>query len=217
MLFDYSIVAVDFDGTLCEDKWPEIGDARESLIWHLRCRQARGDKIILWTCRTGDKLREAVEWCSLYGLIFDAINENLPEVIEFCGGDSRKIYADEYIDDKMVVPLRGLRAKCHVFDDAGFDEFMKKRYFAAPWEPDYKFEPGYVIDADGKLKMTEVSMVAAHDSVNRNGTSLKAALENLKIPEIKIDWESNADMYKLVDPDMIAEGIRRIIYRESGD
>ena len=134
MLFDYSIVAVDFDGTLCEDKWPEIGDARESLIWHLRCRQARGDKIILWTCRTGDRLREAVEWCYLYGLIFDAINENLPEVIEYCGGDSRKIYADEYIDDKMVAPSRGLRAKCHVFDDAYMDDFMKKRYSEAPWE-----------------------------------------------------------------------------------
>lgn len=134
MLFDYSIVAVDFDGTLCDDEWPEIGDAHESLIWYLRCRQAKGDKIILWTCRTGERLKEAVEWCSLYGLIFDAINENLPEVIEYCGGDSRKIYADEYIDDKMVAPLRGLRAKCHVFDDACMDDFMKKRYFEPPWE-----------------------------------------------------------------------------------
>lgn len=140
MLFDYSIVAVDFDGTLCDDEWPEIGDAHEGLIWYLRCRQARGDKIILWTCRTGERLREAVEWCSLEGLIFDAINENLPEVIEYCGGDSRKIYADEYIDDKMVAPLRGLRglrglrANCYVFDDACMDDFMKKRYSEAPWE-----------------------------------------------------------------------------------
>lgn len=199
MLFDYSIVAVDFDGTLCEDKWPEIGDARESLIWHLRCRQARGDKIILWTCRTGDKLREAVEWCSLYGLIFDAINENLPEVIEFCGGDSRKIYADEYIDDKMV-------------NQFGYSINDECNYLI----PNYKFDPGFVMDADGKLKVTEVSMVVTHDDVNKNGTSLKAALEKLEIPEVKIDWESNANMYKRVDTDMITEGLRRI-YRESGD
>lgn len=199
MLFDYSIVAVDFDGTLCEDKWPEIGDARESLIWHLRCRQARGDKIILWTCRTGEKLREAVEWCSLYGLIFDAINENLPEVIEFCGGDSRKIYADEYIDDKMVNQFGySINDEC---------DFLM---------PNYKFDPGFAMDADGKLKMTEVSMVVAHDGVNKNGISLKAALEKLELPEVRIDWESNAHMYKRVDTDMIAEGLRRI-YRESED
>ena len=200
MLFDYSIVAVDFDGTLCEDKWPEIGDARESLIWHLRCRQARGDKIVLWTCRTGDRLREAVEWCSLYGLIFDAINENLPEVIEYCGGDSRKIYADEYIDDKMI-------------NQFGYGSIDMCEYSM----PNYKFDPGYVMDANGMLKMTEVSLVAAHNGVNKNGMSLKAALEKLEIPEIKIDYDLNtADLYKRIDPDMITEGLRRIC-RESED
>lgn len=199
MLFDYSIVAVDFDGTLCEDKWPEIGEPRESLIWYLRSRQARGDKIILWTCRVGDQLREAVKWCYLYGLIFDAINENLPEVIEYCGSDSRKIYADEYIDDKMVNQFGySINDEC---------EFAM---------PNYKFDPGYIMDTDGKLKMTEVSLVVAHDGVNKNGTSLKRALEKLEMPENKIDWESYSDMYKRVDPDLIAEGLRRI-YRESED
>lgn len=50
------IIAVDFDGTLCENKWPEIGEANEDMIYYLRKRQAEGDKLILWTCRVGDML-----------------------------------------------------------------------------------------------------------------------------------------------------------------
>ena len=42
------IIAVDFDGTLCENKWPEIGEANEDMIYYLRKRQAEGDKLILW-------------------------------------------------------------------------------------------------------------------------------------------------------------------------
>lgn len=182
MNFGYKIIAVDFDGTLCEDKWPEIGDARESLIWHLRCRRAVGDKIILWTCRVGERLQEAVEWCSERGLIFDAVNENLPEVIEACGGDSRKIYADEYIDDKMVGPfagLRGMRAHCHMVDEAmdvsalmpmacamEVNDYMKMRVLGEideMHEVPFKFDPAYVVKPDGSIKMTEVSLVAAED------------------------------------------------------
>lgn len=55
-----------------------------------------------WTCRVGERLQEAVEWCRGYGLEFDAVNENLPEIIECFGTDTRKVCADIYIDDKMV-------------------------------------------------------------------------------------------------------------------
>lgn len=100
------IIAVDFDGTLCENKWPEIGTANEELIWYLRERQAEGDKLILWTCRVDDMLRKAVEWCYDYGLIFNAVNENLPEIIDNFGSDTRKIFANEYIDDRNTWPLK---------------------------------------------------------------------------------------------------------------
>ena len=103
-MFNYSIIAVDFDGTLCADKWPDIGSSHDTLIEYLLYRQVRGDKIILWTCRTGRRLDEAVEWCRSKGLIFDAVNENLPEIIEAYGTDSRKISADFYIDDMSVNP-----------------------------------------------------------------------------------------------------------------
>ena len=47
---------------------------------------------------------EAVEWCRKWELEFDAVNENLPEIIERYGSDGRKIYADVYIDDKSCFP-----------------------------------------------------------------------------------------------------------------
>ena len=96
------IIAVDFDGTLCKNAWPDIGQANEAAIRELKHRQMRGDKIVLWTCRCGDRLNEAIEWCEAQGLRFDAINDNLPELIAGFGNNTRKIYADEYWDDKAV-------------------------------------------------------------------------------------------------------------------
>ena len=97
---DFKIVAVDFDGTLCENKWPEIGEANKEMITYLKDRQANGDKLILWTCRVGDILKNAVDWSAEQGLIFDAVNENLPEIVASFGTDTRKIFANEYIDDR---------------------------------------------------------------------------------------------------------------------
>ncbi len=97
---DFKIIAVDFDGTLCENKWPEIGEPNLELIAYLKERRAAGDKLILWTCRVGEILENAVKWSAEHGLVFDAVNENLPEVLEWMGGDTRKIFANEYIDDR---------------------------------------------------------------------------------------------------------------------
>lgn len=103
---NFKILAVDFDGTLCENKFPAIGPMNMKLIYYLIDRQKNGDKIVLWTCRTGEKLNWAVETCYYYGLRFDAINENLPEVLEWMGGDSRKIFAHEYYDDRACTTFK---------------------------------------------------------------------------------------------------------------
>ena len=102
------IIAVDFDGTLCEDCFPEIGRPNETLFSWLKKRKMLGDKLILWTCRTGDYLADAIVFCLAKGIIFDAINENLPDTIEKFGGDSRKIFADIYIDDKCALPWNAM-------------------------------------------------------------------------------------------------------------
>ena len=96
------VFGVDFDGTLSFGQWPGCGQANDGLIDFLIKRQISGDKLILWTCREGNDLEVAVDWCKQMGLIFDAVNDNLPEVIEKYGCNSRKISCDFYIDDKAV-------------------------------------------------------------------------------------------------------------------
>ena len=101
------IYAVDFDGTLSFGRWPEIGDPNEALFRFLIKEKEAGARIILYTCRSGRELIEAVEFCADQGLDFDTVNENLPDQIELYGGDTRKINADYYIDDKAVNPIAG--------------------------------------------------------------------------------------------------------------
>ena len=98
------IIAVDFDGTLVSDKFPEIGEPYWDVVNRLKECQQNGAKIILWTCRNKEFLKEAVTFCSDIGLHFDAINDNLDEIKVLYDGDTRKVFADEYWDDKAVNP-----------------------------------------------------------------------------------------------------------------
>lgn len=98
------IIAVDFDGVLCENKFPEIGKPHYAVISLIReIMDVSWCEVILWTSRTDHKLAEAVEWCKDYGLKFDAVNENAPSNIrqyetEFPNG-TRKVFATYYLDD----------------------------------------------------------------------------------------------------------------------
>ena len=57
------IIAVDFDGTLCFSAWPDVGEPNNTLIRYLKDQQQAGDKLILWTCRSGVILDKALSWC----------------------------------------------------------------------------------------------------------------------------------------------------------
>lgn len=85
------IFAIDFDGTLCVDRYPEIGEPREDMIAAVLDAQRAGDRFILWTCRIGERLEEAVIWSADQGLTFDAVNDNLPDMIELYGNNCRKV------------------------------------------------------------------------------------------------------------------------------
>lgn len=106
------IIAVDFDGTLITgNTWPDVaGEPNLPLINILIRERQIGNKVILWTNRTDvpEKemypLRAAIDFCKAAGLEFDAVNENLPEIIKAYGSDSRKVSADTYIDDKAFNP-----------------------------------------------------------------------------------------------------------------
>ena len=71
---------------------------------YLKLQRSSGNKLILWTCRAGDALDKAVSWCRDQQLEFDAVNDNLPEIIEMYGNNSRKITCDYYIDDRAMLP-----------------------------------------------------------------------------------------------------------------
>lgn len=99
------IIAVDFDGTLCSECWPDIGEPNTALIRHLIHMRESGAKLILNTLREEEDLDAAVQFCAHYGLYFDAVNDNLQEMKEKYKNNPRKIYADVYIDDKNVAPI----------------------------------------------------------------------------------------------------------------
>ena len=100
---DYQIIAVDFDGTLCFSKWPELGEPNRPLIEYLKSQRSSGNKLILWTCRAGEALEKAVSWCRDQQLEFDAVNDNLPEIVELYGTNSRKITCDFY-SNRPITP-----------------------------------------------------------------------------------------------------------------
>lgn len=97
------IIAVDFDGVLCEDAFPSIGKPIYEMISMVRQLIDLGHEVILWTMRNGEELTKAVDWCGDYGLHFCNVNGPAPtnemEYRDRYEKESRKIYADIYIDD----------------------------------------------------------------------------------------------------------------------
>jgi hypothetical protein len=112
------VIGVDFDGTLAEHEFPDIGLPVPGAFEWLKKFQAAGAKLMLWTMRSdgrvadgspenGPVLTEAVEFCRKHGVEFWAVNEN-PEQRSWTG--SNKQYAHAYIDDAAVgCPLRPSR------------------------------------------------------------------------------------------------------------
>ena len=94
------VVAVDFDGTITQQHdYPEIGAINPLAKMVLPGLKKSGVVLILWTCREGQHLKDAVDFCKFHGIEFDAVNENAPN-LPF--STSRKIYADIYIDDRAI-------------------------------------------------------------------------------------------------------------------
>lgn len=96
-------IAIDFDGTIVENEYPKIGDERMFATDTLKMLIKDRHQLILWTCREGQLLDEAINWCKERGVEFWAINKDFPEEdITKNQQFSRKIKADLFIDDRMV-------------------------------------------------------------------------------------------------------------------
>lgn len=104
------IYAIDFDGTIVENKFPGIGAIKPEAEKFIRDLKTNGDKWILYTMREGKLLEDAVAFLKSKDLAPDAANDNLPELCEAFHNNPRKIFANVYIDDHNAGGLRFERA-----------------------------------------------------------------------------------------------------------
>lgn len=122
------VIAVDFDGTIVEHKYPAIGRelpfATETLRMLIRDRH----KLILWSVREGRLLDEAVEWCRERGVEFYAVNRDYPEESREHDSFSRKLKADLFIDDRNIggLPDWGIIYQM-VRDRSTWEEVLEQR------------------------------------------------------------------------------------------
>ena len=114
------IIAVDFDGTIVEHKYPKIGKEIPFAVETLKRLQADHHTLILWSVREGQLLKDAVDWCRDRGLEFYAVNSNHPE--DFYEGEDtptspRKLKADLFIDDRNLGGLPDWGVIYHVITE----------------------------------------------------------------------------------------------------
>ena len=104
-----TLLDIAADGKITEDEkpalqevlaYPDIGAPNWEIIVAAAAEQIAGAGLILWTCRDGELLENALEACTRWGLHFDAVNDSLPSWKKFYGNDTRKVGATEYWDDK---------------------------------------------------------------------------------------------------------------------
>lgn len=95
-------IAVDFDGTIVEHRYPKIGAPIPFAIETLAQLIEDGHKVILWTVREGELLDEAVEYLRQNGVEPYAVNSSYPNASWSGNGVSRKLTADVYIDDRNL-------------------------------------------------------------------------------------------------------------------
>lgn len=118
------IIAVDFDGILCQDEFPNIGSPNYEVITLVRKLIEQGHEVVLWTTRNGAELAAAKEWCKMMGLNFCSVNAPAPsnelEYMDVYPDQSRKIYADIYIDD------HNLEFQVGVYGLFGLDTVIRK-------------------------------------------------------------------------------------------
>lgn len=96
-------IAVDFDGTIVDHRYPQIGKEKPFAIKTLIKLQEEGHQLILWSVREGRLLDEAVDFCRERGLEFYAVNKDYDEeVAEKNRNFSRKLKVDLFIDDRNL-------------------------------------------------------------------------------------------------------------------
>jgi len=124
-------IAVDFDGTIVEHEYPEIGKPKLFAFETLKALQDQGALLVLWTYRSGKELDEAVDYCRKQGIEFYAVNKSYPEEV-YDHTISRKIDADVFIDDRNVGGFLGWSAIWQMLNPELFTDDIKKQMKRIP-------------------------------------------------------------------------------------
>lgn len=96
-------IAIDFDGTIVEHRYPKIGKEIPFATQVLKQLIADGHRLILWSVREGQLLEDAVEWCRQRGIMFYAVNRDFEEdTPENNLNYSRKLKVNMFIDDRNI-------------------------------------------------------------------------------------------------------------------
>lgn len=123
-------IAVDFDGTIVEDRYPGIGKPQLFAFETLKALQQQQHQLILWTVREGKSLKEAVDFCKKHGVEFYAVNKNFPEE-ELELGQSRKLIVDYFIDDRNIGGFLGWSKVWELLGNNPVEYTLPKKSF---WE-----------------------------------------------------------------------------------
>ena len=123
------IIAVDFDGTIVEHRYPSIGRELPFATETLKKLSQEGHRLILWTVREGRLLDEAVAFCRERGLDFYAVNRDYPEEEKGKNNHfSRKLKADLWIDDRNLGGLPDWGTIYEMVHDRLSYEDLMRRY-----------------------------------------------------------------------------------------
>lgn len=92
------VIAVDFDGTCVTHEFPEVGKDIGA-VPVLKDLVKAGHRLILWTMRSGDSLKDAEAWFAENEIPLFGVNKN-PD--QKAWTKSPKAYAMLYIDDAAL-------------------------------------------------------------------------------------------------------------------
>lgn len=129
-------IAIDFDGTIVEHRYPEIGKERPFAIETLKRLINDRHRLILWSVREGKLLDEAVEWCRQRGVEFYAVNKDFPEDSPATNPQySRKLKVELFIDDRNLggIPDWGVIYRM-ISEKKSMEQILREE-----WEEDYDF------------------------------------------------------------------------------
>lgn len=136
-------IAVDFDGTIVTNRYPQIGSEKPFAVQTLKMLQKEGHHLILWTCRRDEELVDALNWCKERGLDFYAVNRDFPEEDDRTSlSYTRKIKADMFIDDRNLGGLPDWGTIYHmIHENKTYEEVIAETLQAEKQQSSYQYIP----------------------------------------------------------------------------